>query len=88
MKRSTLMVWVASGALAVAGAPALPGVASAAAAAPAAAGAGSAGSYHEPLCESRSSLCLDSYDNPERRVRRSRRAVLSSSRGCRGRATT
>jgi hypothetical protein len=64
MKRSTLMVWVASGALAVAGAPAVPGVASAAAAAPAVVGASSAGSYHEPLCESRSSLCLDSYDNP------------------------
>src|SRR4051812_4684290 len=65
MKRSALMVWLASGALAVAAAPALPTVANAAVGPPAAAGAApSTGGYHEPLCESRSSLCADTYDSP------------------------
>ena len=66
MKRSALTVWLASGALAVAAAPALPTVANAASHAPAASAAGpSVGGYHEPLCQSRTSLCIDAYDNPE-----------------------
>jgi len=59
---------VAAGALAVVTASALPTAASAtpgtAGAGRAAAAGSSAGGYHEPLCESHSSLCADTYDSP------------------------
>ncbi|MGZ4602461.1 MAG: hypothetical protein ACXV0U_02550 [Kineosporiaceae bacterium] len=65
MQISRLITGVAAGVLALAGVPVAPAVAAGAAstATPGVAPATS-GSYQEPVCTSRSSLCIDAYDNP------------------------
>ncbi len=63
MKTSTLLTCATAGLLALGGMAASPAAVGSVATSPRVAGA-SSGGYHEPLCESRSSLCIDTYDNP------------------------